>query len=146
MEAGELTAKLRPIQGEAEHARYGEVARVQAHLHLDGYERVDRVISSPERWPQDSSILEWGEQLCDALGLHSLAGDFRARAERSAFAPRASTGLPWPSRNEIRRSRARYLERISLADVPAVAAWPRNMTPERHLEAPGRPGLVEHSR
>ncbi len=125
-----LTAKRHPIHDEEEHARYGEVARVQAHLHLDGYERVDRVIAPPERWPRDPSVLEWGEQICDALGLRNLAADFRACAEHSAFAPRGNTGLPWASREEIRAIRAMCFATISLADVPAVPAWPRNVTRE----------------
>ncbi len=141
-----LTGRLRPIQGDDEHARYGEVARVQAHLHLDGYERVDRVISPPERWPEDPSVLEWAEQICDALGLPSLAADFRARAERSAFAPRGSTGLPWPSRKELRTLRAQWFAKISPADVPAIPAWPRNVMRERPFLTPRQHRIVEHGR
>ena len=124
---GELTTMPRPIRDEEEHARYGELARVQAHLHLDGYAPAETVISAPERWVLEPSVLEWGELICEAFGLFSLAEQFRTRAEWAGNAPLGATGLPWASRSQSRQIRAGFFSRISAEDVPAVPLWPPNI-------------------
>lgn len=138
VEAGRTRLMVAPIQDETEHAEYGEVARVQAHIHLDGYERVDRVIKCPEHWVADPLVLDWAEQVCSTLGLDWLAERFRARAESVASDFPVDAEPLTLSRGFVQSLRAMVGDRISLGEALPTPLRPPNLTRSHPLSTPSR--------
>jgi GT2 family glycosyltransferase len=146
VEDGKAVLMVSPIQEETEHAGCGEVARVQAHIHLDGYERVDRVITCPEHWVADPLVLDWAEQICGTLGLDWLAERFRARAELVAgdFPMNAEPLVSF--RGSVQSLYAIVGDRIASPEAPAVPLRPPNLmqshplspAAERSTSTPGQ--------
>jgi hypothetical protein len=146
VEDGKAVLMVSPIQEETEHAGCGEVARVQAHIHLDGYERVDRVITCPEHWVADPLVLDWAEQICGTLGLDWLAERFRARAESLAgdFPMNAEPLVSF--RGSVQSLYAVVGDRITSPEAPAVPLRPPNLmqshplspAAERSTSTPGQ--------
>jgi len=97
---GRITSMRAPIRSANEHARFGEAARVQAHLHRPGYAPVEQVIREPETWPSEASTLEWASRLCLELGLDAMSAGFRARGE-TAYGIEAGTGLPLATYSQV---------------------------------------------